>query len=299
MAKKKFRALWDNRFFDAAALTPSSEVATLPARNLQDRQRQRVWRTTGCDGEYLLANLGTPGDPEDVRPPVAALALINHNLTRHATITAEASATINFNAPLLSETHDAWADIIGAGEGGAGGPPGGGGVIFDCHRAWYAPNPIRVIYFSLPLEAKGFWKLTFNDPGNPDGYIQVGRIFLTYFDEYKYDWAYPYGLGALDDSSVKYSPGGQPWTDRWPVRRTMRFGWNGRLADEDKFWRLYFMILKVGFSQDWVIDPIPEGISARFFTTLYGRFDPNSDLPQLEQNLAGLSDLEINFQESL
>jgi hypothetical protein len=298
--KKKFRAIWDGRFFDAATLTPSSEVATLPARNVQDRLRQRVWRTTGLTDEYLIADLGTPGNPEDVRPAVTALVLINHNLTRRATVTLQAAPTNNFIAPLISETHNAWIDIIGAGEGGAGGPPGAGGVIFDCHRAWYAPNPIRVIYLnSDPLEEKGFWKLAFNDPGNPDGYIQVGRIFLTSFDEYKCDWAYPYGAGGIDDSIVDYSPGGQPWTDRRPVRRSLRFGWNGRFSDEDKYWRFYFMMLQVGFSRDWVIDPIPEGVSSRFFTTLYGRFNPNNDLPVLEQNFAGLSDLEINFVEML
>jgi hypothetical protein len=83
------------------------------------------------------------------------------------------------------------------------------------------------------------------------------------------------------------------------VRRIMKFGWNSRFSDEDKFWRFYFMVLKVGYSQDWVIDPIPEGISSRHFTTLYGRFDPESDLPNFEQFCAGLSDLEINFAESL
>jgi len=297
MSNKKFRAIWDKRFFDAAALTPSSEVATLPARNVQDPVRQRSWRTTGRAGEYLIADLGTPSDPEDVRPAVTALVIMNHNLTRRATVTLEAAPTNDFSAPLLSETHNAWADIIGAGEGGAGGPPGAGGVIFDCHRAWYAPNPIRVIYLdSDPLEAKGFWKLSFSDPGNPDGYIQVGRIYLTYFDEYKYDWAYPFDLGGVDDSVVTRNPGGTPWTDKWQFLRTLRLGWNERFSSEDKYWRFYFMVMKMGLSSDWVIDPIPEGVSARHFTTLYGRL---TDIPALSQWGKDFSDLELNFIESL
>lgn len=294
--KKKFRVIWDNRFFDPAVLTPSSEVATLPARNVQDPVRQRVWRTTGLTDQHLVADLGTPSDPEDVRPAVTALVLLNHNLTRHATVTLEASATNDFSNPLISETNNAWADIIGAGEGGAGGPPGAGGVIFDCHRAWYAPNPIRVIYLDTALEAKGFWKLLFNDPGNPDGFIQVGRIFLTYFDEYKYDWAYPFGQSGSDDSTVNYNPGGTPWTDKRAFQRTLRLGWNERFSIEDKYWSFYFMVMKMGRSTDWVIDPIPEGVSARHFTTLYGRF---SEIPELSQWGKDFSDLEINFIESL
>jgi hypothetical protein len=295
--RKKFRAIWDNRFFDAAVLTPSSEVATLPARNVQDRLRQRVWRSTGLAGEYLIADLGTPTGPEDVRPAVNAVVLINHNLTRHATVTVQAAPANDFSAPLLSETHDAWADIIGAGEGGAGGPPGAGGVIFDCHRPWYAPNPMRIIYLdSDPQEAKGFWKLAFNDPGNPDGYLQVGRVFLTYFDEYKYDWAYPFGLSGIDDSVITYNPGGTPWTDKWAFRRTLTLGWNERFSEEDMYWRFYFMLMKMGKSSDWVIDPIPDGVSSRHFTSLYGRF---ADIPELSKWAKGFSDLEIAFAESL
>jgi hypothetical protein len=59
-------------------------------------------------------------------------------------------------------------------------------------------------------------------------------------------------------------------------------------------------------SKDWVIDPIPEAAAARFFTTLYGRFNTaasgsggTGNLPTLSQFCAGLSDLEINFVESL
>jgi hypothetical protein len=295
--KKKFRAIWDNRFFDAATLTPSSEVATLPARNLQDPVRKRAWRTTGLIDESLIADLGTPSDPEDVRPAVTALVIINHNLTRHATVTVQAAATNDFSAPLISEPHNAWADIIGAGEGGAGGPPGAGGVIFDCHRAWYAPNPMRIIYLnSGPLEAKGFWKLSFSDPSNPDGYLQVGRIFLTYFDEYKYDWAYPFDLGGEDGSVVTRNPGGTPWTDKYEFLRTLTLVWNERFSDEDKYWRFYFMVTKMGLKSDWVIDPIPEGVSARHFTSLYGRFQ---NIPNLSQWAKGFSDLEINLIESL
>jgi hypothetical protein len=293
---KKLRAIWDNRFFDAAALVPSSEVATLPGRNVQDPVRQRIWRANGSTDEYLIADLGTPSDPEDVRPPVNALVLINHNLTRRATVTVQAAADDDFSAPLFTETHDAWADIIGAGEGGAGGPPGAGGVILDCHRAWYAPNPMRIIYLGDSLEAKGFWKVSFSDPYNPVGYLEVGRIFLTYFNEYKYDWAYPFGLGGEDESVITYNPSGTPWTDKWALRRTLRLGWNERFSDEDKYWSFFFMVMKMGKSSDWVLDPIPDGVSSRHFTTLYGRF---SEVPDLSQWAKGLSDLEINFIESL
>jgi hypothetical protein len=297
MAKQKLRTIWDNRWFDAATLYPSSEVATLPAVNVQDRVRQRVWRTTGTAGEYLIADLGTPTDPEDVRPAVTVLALINHNLTRSATVTLQAAPTNDFSSPQLNETQNAWADIIGAGEGGAGGPFGAGGVLFDCQRPWGAPNPLRIIYLaSAPLQAKGWWKIAVNDSDNPDGYLQIGRIYLTYYDEYKYDWAFPWTLGGNDGSQITYNPSGVPWTDKWAFQRTLKFGWNSRFRDVDKYWTLYFMIMKMGLSRDWLIDPIPAGVSSRHFTTLFGRL---TQIPDLEAWGRDFSNLEIEFQESL
>lgn len=294
------RTIWDNRFFDAAALTPSSQVATLPAVNLQDPLRQRVWRTTGLEDPYIIADLGSPTDPEDVRPPVMALALINHNLTRSGQVTVQASLNADFSSLLLNQTFPAWGYIIGAGEGGAGGPFLAGGGLADCQRSYYAPNPLRTLYLTgEPLECRGFWKISFSDPANPAGYIEVGRMFPTFFDDYKFDFAYPWDLGGVDDSSVEYSRGGQPWTDRRPVRRGLRFGWNSRFCDEDKYWRFFFMVLQMGISRDWVIDPFPEGVSSRFFTSLFGRFDPGQRLPILSQQFRGSSDMEFYFLESL
>jgi hypothetical protein len=297
MAKKKLRTIWDNRFFDLAALTPSSEVAELPARRVQDRQRQLVWRTTGCAAEYLLANLGTPR-VEEVRPAVTAVALINHNLTRRGQVTVQASSTPEFDNLLLNEIHDAWAPIAGAGATGAGGPPAGpDGLPLDDLRDWYAPNPVRILYLEgAPLEARDYWKLIFADPDNPDGFIQVGRIYISYFDEHLVDWGWPWDLGGEDQSEITYTPGGNPWTDKKAFLRTLRFGWNQRFREEDLFWRFWLMVMKMGLHTDWLIDPIPDGVSSRHFTTLYGRFQ---EIPSPQQWLKGLSDLEIQFIESL
>ncbi len=302
---KKLRAIWDNQFFDMAALTPSSEVATLPARNLQDRQRQRCWRTLGVANESLLANLGAPADALDRRPTLNTLVLINHNLTQGAQLTLTSSLQPDLSVPVLTETHNVWSDIIGYGESGYGGPFGYGGALPGRFRAVYAPNPISIIYLNQAAEAFGYWKLSIMDPANPDGYFQIGRLFLSYFDEYLYDWAFPWDLSVEDDRVITYNPGSNPWTDKRANRRTLRFGWNKRFADPDKYWRFFFMVMQVGVSKDWVIDPIPGAAAARFFTTLYGRFNTaaggsgGGNLPTLSQFCAGLSDLEINFVESL
>lgn len=299
------RAIWDNRFFDAAALTPSSEAATLPAANVQDRLRKRVWRTTGCAAEYLTINLGEPAADES-RPPVLALALINHNLTTAGQIRVQAAATGDFNPLLLDKTFAAWSDVIVYGEGGYG-LQGYGGVIPPGNRDFYTPEPLRLIYPmtdealetlvvpEYPLEAKNFWKITLLDPANPAGYLEVGRIFLTYFDDLQYDHEFPWLLKGEDESQITFSRGGQSWTDRRPVRRRLKFAWDA-LADVDKYWTWWFFIQKVGLSRDWIIDPFPDGVSKRWFTALYGRF---KELPELGQVFEGMSEFEMEFVESL
>jgi len=281
------RAIWDNRFFDAATLAASSQAAGLPVINVQDRLRKRVWRTTSLAGQYLVADLG--GSGLEQRPPVTALVLINHNLTPDGEVTIESGD--------LMETHPAWADILGYGDLGYGGPGGYGGVFNAEERSFYVPDPLRIIYLNNeggPLEARGEWQISFVDPANPDGYIEVGRIFLTYFDEYRYNF-FPDSIGGEDDSEQVLSRGGQVWTDIMPVRRTLSLPFEN-LHDADKFWTLLFMVKKVGLSQDWVIDPVPDGVARRHFMALYGRF---SEIPEVSRQFGLHSEFELNFIESL
>jgi hypothetical protein len=301
------RAIWDNRFFDAAALTPSSQVATLPAVNVQDRLRKRVWRTTGCAAEYLIANLGDPG--EAVRPPALALALVNHNLTMDGQVRVQAAANVQFNPVLLDLTFPAWLDIIGYGEGGYG-MLGYGGKIPAADLPWYAPEPVRIIYLmedeplvetlkpAGALELKNYWKISLADPANPAGYLEVGRVFLSYFEEWAYHWD-NWEMGFQDDSEIVRSRGGQPWTDRRPPYRTLRFHWGG-FQDLDKYWSFVFFALKMGLSRDWILDALPDAeeiVSTRWFTTLYGRFQ---QMPKFTHDgYQGISETELHFSEAL
>lgn len=281
------RAIWDNRYFDDAALTPASEVEDLPAVNVQDRLRKRVWRTLGLTDQSLLISLG--GTDDEVRPPVTALVLVNHNLTPDGEITIEKSP--------LSETHPAWADILGYGDLGYGGPSGYGGVFLPEQRNFYVPQPMRIIYLNNeggPQEAKGDWRLSFSDPDNQDGYFEVGRIFLTYHDEYRYDF-YPDIIGGEDDSEMSRSLGGQLWTNRLPLRRTLNLKFEA-LNEADKYWRLLFMLQNVGLSRDWVIDPVPDGVARRHFMALYGRL---KDIPEVERVTTENSGTNLKFIESL
>ncbi|HEY9073986.1 MAG TPA: hypothetical protein VIN67_07610 [Desulfobaccales bacterium] len=90
------------------------------------------------------------------------------------------------------------------------------------------------------------------------------------------------------------------WTDLYAFQRMIHLVWNSRFSDEDKFWRFYFMLTKVGMSVDWLIDPIPDGVSAGHFTRMYGRLTSDNNWKDLLSAWAkGFSDLELYFMESL
>lgn len=287
----KLRIIWDNRYFDAATLTPSSAATNFPAVNVQDKLRKRTWRTTGLTGQYLTADLGQS-------LYCTCLALINHNLTFAGKVTVQASDDPAFGTLLKDDEYDAWADIIGYGEGGFGGH-GFGGVILEADRAYYAPEPIRIIYFDPVGDDQvmaRYWRLRFTDAANPDGYLEVGRVFLGLFDEYAKQFSYGWEYAGEDDSEITYSVGGQPWIDRRPLRRALKLSWRA-FSREDKYWRFLFFLRQVGLSRDFIIDPVPDGQAAeRFFTAMYGRF---SDIPSLVAAERQFNEMELSFVESL
>ena len=174
MSFRNFRIVWDNRKFDSATLTPSSEVATLPASNVQDAFPSVVWRTTGVDEESLTIDLG-----ENVLSQV--FSIVNHNLTVNATISLQASKSSDFSDleyQIVDE--DVWQPVFGWGEGGWG-EHGWGGYLTEEERQDLFLYPI-FIKWTGSISAR-YWKMTVKDPGNTDGYQEYGRLLLAPFFE--------------------------------------------------------------------------------------------------------------------
>lgn len=292
---RKLTIIWDNRKFDAAVLTPSSAAPGYPAACLQDAQQTRTWRTTGLGDEFLAIDLGES-------QYCTCLVLVNHNLTFSGRVRVQAADDPDFAALLKDEEYDAWPDIIGAGEGGAG-QHGAGGVLLDSERRYYVPNPLRIIYFEPPLGedhvSARYWRLLFNDPDNADGFVESGRLFLGLYDEYAKKPGYGWGYSYQDDSAITRSPGGQPWTDRRLPYRILRLPWKNFL-NEDKYWRLAFFLKQVGISRDFVIDSFPDGRpSERFYTALYGRISDSVGIPEISADENKYSGVELTIIESL
>ncbi len=282
--------IWDNRYFDAATLTPSSEVATLPARNLQDPQRTRPWRAEGITGEYLEVDL-------TAAQICNCLVLIDHNLTPAGKFTLQASNAADYSTLLLDQEYDAWLPVYGTDEFGFG-EHGFWGCFLEEERQFYVPQPIRAVYFRQPLgtaEIKArYWRLLFTDPDNPDGYIQIGRIFLCRYDEYSCQFEFGMAMPGQDESVINTSPGGQKFSDYRPYKRGRLLPWT-YFPKEDFWWKFNFFQEKVGLSRPFVVDAFPAGLpSQRFYNLLYCRLNAP---PEPEAAAPGLFKVQMEVIE--
>ena len=298
MAMKNFRMLWDNHQFDAATLTATTSASGYPVTCLQDQFRSRKWRTTSIIEQYITIDFGTAIN-------FNSIAFIDHNLSTTGTIRIMAS-----NTPLGSDLLDmnilAYDPLIGFGEDGFG-YFGFGGYLLEIDRSWIVPNPIKIFYFENMIKygtglyygnnitygtsiepstqkttTARYLTIKFKDDNNPDGYIELGRLFICRYANFNLNFD-SIVHGTIDESEIYRSLGGQAWiAKKTPLRRTMELNFDV-LEYADKYWNLKFMVEKMGITESYLIDCFPsiDLASQHHHSILYGRFQ---DLPSIEQN---------------
>ncbi len=274
------RICWDNRDIDNSLITASSEAVNFPVANLKDPLRSICWRSQGLASQYLTIDKGAARYG-------SVIALVNHNLSYTAQITVKSSNRADFTELEREEvTFDAWEPMIGYGEGGFG-RFGYGGIPLEADRSFYTPNPIRIIYL-YPIEAR-YEMISFIDPDNLDGYIEVGRLFGGLYDELP-NPEFGFSYDARDDSRHDYTPGSVRWTDIVPARRLQEFPYDV-FDDAYKYWQLVLWANKVGLGKSFIIDPLHDSkkASAPYFTRMYAHLDSYPKVTQTNLNISGIS----------
>ena len=279
--------MWDNRDVENGVITASSEAVNFPAANLQDPLRAVTWRSQGAADQYLTIDKGA------IRLCMV-IALVSHNLSYQAQIKVKSSNSAAFDVLEREEiTFDAWEPVMGYGEGGYG-MHGYGGLPLEADRLFYTPNPIRILYLD-PVEAR-YERITFVDPDNPDGYIEVGLLFCGLYDEYP-NPEFGFNHDARDESEHNYTPGGVRWTDIVPARRLQEFPYEV-FEDVYKYWQLVWWANKVGLGKSFIIDPLHNSAKASppYFTRMYAHLD---SYPRVSQKNLNVSETSIVIEEDL
>lgn len=187
-----------NNLVDAAILSGGSWSAGLPLDNLKDGRLALTARTTATTtaAATLVIDLGSAKQ-------IRVIGLVNHNLTVGASFTVEGSTSSSFSPVGYSS----------------------GSVL-----AWPAGTPsVETTYprptAGLALDATyRYWRIVINNPSNPSGYIQIGRLFIGGGFSPSINYATGAALGFETDTSFEKSLGGAEFASVRPLRRVMRFG---------------------------------------------------------------------------
>jgi len=281
------RIVYNNTEFDSATVTATSEASGFPVSNLQDQRRKKVWRSTSVSDQHISIDFGSGGICAN------CVVLINHNLTYEGKIGIIATDSPDYeSSPKLYTWIWAWETTWGFGESGFG-EHGFGGVPLPSEIDELFPGVIRIHYF--PATSARYWRLYFEDDDNPDGYIEVGRLFLTRYFEPSYNFVWGWKFLPYDRTKVKYTRGGQPVT--YVLEKRYKVNFKFEWIEKDEAW-IYFIdiIRRFGIRKDIVIDMFPYDASVKgIFARLYGRFE---EVPELIEGVA-VDTVSLSFIESL
>lgn len=168
---------------DAAVLTGSESLGDMTITNMQKRSLKRVYRSSEISAHEINIDLGSAQE-------IDLISLIGHNGTASATITVKAGST----AAVSDYTSGSLSLISGLDLG-------------------YSSN-----VFMLHLDTAQtyrYWKIEISDSSNPDGYIQIGRLYVTKAFQPSVNIDYGESQGFIDNSKIRRTMNGEPV----PLRR--------------------------------------------------------------------------------
>lgn len=185
---------------DAATITSSDFLGTLPVTNLQLEGRGRVARTANATGTKTINGALSAASL------VACCVLYGHNLSTVATWRFRLWDGANQTGTLVYDSGSVVAlPAVGWGEFQWGALPWGASVFYG----W--PNAYSVLWFTA-VGALSF-RLEITDTANASGYIQAKRLLVGPYFEPQVNFAYGLRLHWQDQSQQRRTQGGSLRTD--------------------------------------------------------------------------------------
>jgi hypothetical protein len=207
---------WQNRA-DEGTLSGGSWLATLPLTNLQNRQVQKVARSTN-------ATLGSTQWSIDLGSArsIGVVSLVVHNISVTGKVRITGADNSGFVSPLYQS---AWISVWPS------------GMIDQSLLEWEDDNfwlgtlsaEARAGYQSpfihlLPSQQSlRYWKVEIDDTGNSAGYVQVGRLFLAKGWRPSVNYRYGAGLEYEDPTPIDTSLSGAEFFDQRSKYRIWSF----------------------------------------------------------------------------
>lgn len=189
-----FRIIDHNYIFqDNVTLTASTANANFPVSNLKKYFRSKVWRTTATSGNVVI-DLHTAEEIDSfamVWDPV-----LPNRFTTGATFQLQASATNVWSSPPVNVT-----------------------LSFDEANE-------SITHFFATAEEYRYWRVVFTDTGNPDGFLEIPKLFLGKKLSFSRVPQGGFSFGLTDLSVKETSLFGHEYADIYPIKKRIEFDFN-------------------------------------------------------------------------
>jgi len=185
---------------DTAVLSGGSWRSTLPLSNLQNRQMGKVARSTDATTGSTKFDAALASSV-----PIRVLAFAAHNLSDAALYRVEASNSSGFGAL----TYDSgWLDVWPAAYLAT--------VTDKGEDIWTKAHVLAATVSSL------YWRVLFDDASNPDGYVQIGRLFIGKGFQPEINLQFNGSIGIETATPTQVALNGAEYFDHRPSARVVK-----------------------------------------------------------------------------
>ena len=202
-------------YADIGSLSGGSWASGLPIENLRSKQITQTARTTdtAAASSVIVLDLLESG-------PISFVGLLRHNLTQSGQWRIVLSSDPEGAEVLLDTGFRAiWPSIFPFGVG-LWGEFNWGGRLAAGESASYGIGSYHVL--DAPVRARTA-RIELLDEGNPDGYIEAGRLVVAPAWRPSINIQYGWSIEQVDESRRVSSRGGQIYVDQRPRFRRLRF----------------------------------------------------------------------------
>jgi hypothetical protein len=213
---------YPNRADDVCVLAGGSWVDSLPLTNLQDRRiakRARSSNTNLTSTQFTITL--------DKSRALNVIALVGHNLTTDARFRIRGNSSNNCTSPDYdSGWKDVWQDLATSTLGTLEWESDGfWSWKIDPEEAKYYPGMALCVFDYT--RTNQYWIVEIDDETNSDGYVEIGRLFVSTSWEVSNNVSYGWNIAYEDNSIIETSLSGAEYFDKRPLNRavTLSLDW--------------------------------------------------------------------------
>jgi hypothetical protein len=271
---------YHGRFFfpnrtDDATLLGNGYIDPLPLPNIQDRLLHRVARSVNLDpaNTAFIVDFGRPMS-------IGVLAVIGHNLSLSGRFGIEASNNLDMSSARLETSLDAWPSSSGSWNLN--------NVVWQSRNFWrgtFAPEDVEgqttksVLVLPETVVAR-YWRITPIDPNNVDGYVDIGRLFMSEtFLQPRINYGYGAATGYRTATKVETSLGGVKFFD--PRESVMFQQIEFHHLNEEEDYRARELMRRAGIHRELIFVPDPSDRRYGLSRIIYGRFENLNPVQQV------------------